>query len=105
MESRSNGSRCEIETLNEVKSLFLVFILGSLHLSELGIGRAIYMDKLKQAWPVFSNDVITVLAGQLKHRIPSFGYVFEESTKPGKLNSQKLAQLGIPKGSFVKLCF
>ena len=56
------------------------------------------MDKSTQAWPVFKSDSMTVLAGQLKHRVPSFGFVFQESLKPGKLDSDKLINCGVPKG-------
>ena len=78
-----------------------MLLAGSLHFSELGTGRAIYMDQILQAWPVFKNEVVTIFAGPLEHRIPSFGYVFEESNKPGKLDSAKLAQLGVPKGVLI----
>ena len=60
------------------------------------------MDTALRAWPIVKNKSITIMAGQLKHRIPSFGYVFQESSKPGKLNSEKLVQLGVPKGKGVK---
>ena len=56
------------------------------------------MDKALQAWPLCKSDSMSIFAGQLKHRIPSFGYVFQESPRPGKLNSAKLIQFGVPKG-------
>ncbi|XP_076819157.1 zinc phosphodiesterase ELAC protein 1-like isoform X2 [Clavelina lepadiformis] len=71
---------------------------GPLHPSELGSGRNIFLDKAQQQWHVCMTDKITVIAGQLKHRIPSFGYVFIEGSKPGKLNSEKLIEAGVPKG-------
>ena len=60
------------------------------------------MDKALHAWPLCKSDSMSIFAGQLIHRIPSFGYVFHESPKPGKLNSEKLIQLGVPKGNKIR---
>ena len=34
----------------------------------------------------------------LKHRIPCFGYVIQESDKPGKLDVEKAKKLGVKPG-------
>lgn len=37
-------------------------------------------------------------AGRVKHRVPTFGYVITECTRPGKLNVEKLKELGVKPG-------
>ncbi len=39
-----------------------------------------------------------VVAGALRHRIPSFAYVISEPDQPGSLNVEKLLELGLPPG-------
>jgi len=83
--------------------LIFLMISGSLHPSELDTGRAIFHDAATNQWPVCTTSDFVVVAGQLKHRVPSFGYVFAEKSKPGKLDSDKLMQYGVPKGLFQNL--
>nr|CAB3242008.1 zinc phosphodiesterase ELAC protein 1-like [Phallusia mammillata] len=71
---------------------------GPPHPSEMENGRAIFQDKVTGQWPLCCTNHITATAGMLKHRIPSFGYVFSEAPKAGKLNSEKLIKFGVPKG-------
>lgn len=71
---------------------------GSLHLNEMKTGHAIYYDPCHNGWLVYKDKSVTILAGQLLHRVPAFGYVFQEPLKPGKLNSQKLMAAGVPRG-------
>nr|XP_039263619.1 zinc phosphodiesterase ELAC protein 1-like [Styela clava] len=71
---------------------------GSLHINECKHGRAIFYDSSCEGWFIFKDEKITILAGQLCHRIPAFGYVFFEPPKPGRLESEKLQKAGVPKG-------
>ncbi|XP_074652376.1 zinc phosphodiesterase ELAC protein 1-like [Tubulanus polymorphus] len=50
------------------------------------------------AWNIFSDSMMSVKAGYLQHRVPTFGYLITESTQPGSLNAVKLKALGIPPG-------
>ncbi|XP_034249267.1 zinc phosphodiesterase ELAC protein 1-like [Thrips palmi] len=49
-------------------------------------------------WEVFEDDSVSVQAGRVKHRVPTFGYVITECTRPGKLNVEKLKELGVKPG-------
>lgn len=49
-------------------------------------------------WEVSEDDSVSVQAGRVKHRVPTFGYVITESTRPGKLNVEKLKELGVKPG-------
>ena len=73
---------------------------GPLHISEENYGRAIFYDPVHRCWPICDDCEFTVSAGHLVHRIPSFGYVFEEKSKPGKLDNKKLIDFGVPKGDY-----
>lgn len=47
---------------------------------------------------VFEDERFKVVTAFLEHRIPCYGYRIEEKTRPGKLLTEKLTQLGIPPG-------
>ena len=49
-------------------------------------------------WNIFEDAHYTIKAVPLKHRIPSFGYVIQESDKPGKLDVEKAKRLGVKLG-------
>jgi len=59
--------------------------------------RVEYDDKVK-CWNLFSEKGLTVSAAALKHRIPSFGFIIKEKDSPGRLNTEKLSELGISAG-------
>ncbi|XP_049842497.1 zinc phosphodiesterase ELAC protein 1-like isoform X3 [Schistocerca gregaria] len=69
---------------------------GCLHPQEIG-GRSIVCDD-SGVWEVFSGQSATVLAGAALHSIPSFGFVVTEADSPGRLDAEKLKQLGVPPG-------
>lgn len=50
------------------------------------------------SWECFRDNVFTVKAVALKHRIPSFGYLVTEKNSPGRLNTDKLTEMGIMPG-------
>ncbi|GAB6031987.1 Zinc phosphodiesterase ELAC protein 1 [Chamberlinius hualienensis] len=66
------------------------------HPSELR-GRDIEPDS-SGLYHCFENSLITVKAGFIKHRVPSYGYVIEEKSSPGRLNVDKLAEYGVLPG-------
>ena len=46
-------------------------------------------------WTVHCDDDITVTAAQLQHRLPCWGYVFQEAGRPPLPNPAKLEAAGI----------
>ena len=70
--------------------------LTDLHPNEIP-GRAIYPDK-DGLWDVYHDDMVTVIAAPLKHRITCYGYVITEKDLSGKLDALLLKQKGIPPG-------
>jgi len=60
-------------------------------------GTSIQPDK-DLIWDLYSSDKLTVKAVWVKHRIPSFAFIVQESKKPGKLNIAKLKSMGVPPG-------
>ncbi|KAE8636723.1 hypothetical protein XENTR_v10003106 [Xenopus tropicalis] len=61
-------------------------------------GRTIYASPEDGSYELIADEQFTVKAFKLFHRIPSFGFVIEERERPGKLNMQKLKELGIQPG-------
>jgi ribonuclease Z len=47
---------------------------------------------------IFKTERYTVEALPLEHRVPCFGYRITECESPGKLNVERLQQLGVPAG-------
>ncbi|XP_063816241.1 zinc phosphodiesterase ELAC protein 1 isoform X2 [Pseudophryne corroboree] len=52
----------------------------------------------KGSYLLLENEQFIVKAFKLFHRIPSFGFVIAERDRPGKLNVNKLRELGIQPG-------
>ncbi|XP_033891827.2 zinc phosphodiesterase ELAC protein 1-like [Acipenser ruthenus] len=63
-----------------------------------GQGRTIHLDPAHNSYTLIENEQVVVKAFRLYHRIPSFGFVVQEGERPGKLNVQKLKELGIKAG-------
>eukprot|EP00092_Neocalanus_flemingeri_P075943 GFUD01094152.1.p1 GENE.GFUD01094152.1~~GFUD01094152.1.p1 ORF type:complete len:244 (+),score=69.96 GFUD01094152.1:368-1099(+) len=58
----------------------------------------IEFDSISKCWNVLEDPQFVVFAAALKHRIPSFGFIIEEKSSPGKLDSKKLLDIGITPG-------
>lgn len=56
----------------------------------------------KGMWKLISNEEdkceVTVTAGAIKHRVPSFGFVMKEADQVGSLDVTKCKKLGLPPG-------
>ncbi|XP_038600221.1 zinc phosphodiesterase ELAC protein 1 isoform X1 [Tachyglossus aculeatus] len=61
-------------------------------------GRTIRLDPEDGSYPLVENERFVVKAFRLFHRIPSFGFSLEEKERPGRLNAQKLKDLGVQPG-------
>uniref|UniRef100_A0A2K5MKY0 Zinc phosphodiesterase ELAC protein 1 n=1 Tax=Cercocebus atys TaxID=9531 RepID=A0A2K5MKY0_CERAT len=66
-------------------------------------GRTILLDSEEDSYLLFDDEQFVVKAFRLFHRIPSFGFSVVEKKRPGKLNAQKLKDLG--KCLFFVFCF
>lgn len=53
-------------------------------------------------WTLIDSGAIKVLAGSLRHRVPSFGFIMTEQDLPAPLNVTKLASFGLQPGPIVK---
>ena len=60
--------------------------------------KRIEYDLETNCWPLHQDNVLSVRAVALKHRIPSYGYVVCERDSPGKLDTVKLSEAGIMPG-------
>ncbi|XP_068249353.1 zinc phosphodiesterase ELAC protein 1-like isoform X1 [Palaemon carinicauda] len=49
-------------------------------------------------WKLFDDDNWYAVAGWIHHRVPSFGFVLNEKSRPGTLDKNKLMELGLPPG-------
>jgi len=47
---------------------------------------------------IYDDGTVSVDAAELEHRIPCFGYRIAEASRPGRLDLEKLAELGVPPG-------
>uniref|UniRef100_A0A8C3X3I7 Zinc phosphodiesterase ELAC protein 1 n=1 Tax=Catagonus wagneri TaxID=51154 RepID=A0A8C3X3I7_9CETA len=63
-----------------------------------GQGRTILLDSEENSYLLVDDEQFVVKAFRLFHRIPSFGFSVVEKKRPGKLNAQKLKDLGVPPG-------
>ncbi|XP_034956883.1 zinc phosphodiesterase ELAC protein 1 [Zootoca vivipara] len=66
--------------------------------SEEAPGKTLHLDPVEDSYTLVDNSQFVVKAFRLFHRIPSFGFLVEEKPRPGKLNAQKLKELGVPPG-------
>uniref|UniRef100_A0A8C6YXQ5 ElaC ribonuclease Z 1 n=1 Tax=Nothoprocta perdicaria TaxID=30464 RepID=A0A8C6YXQ5_NOTPE len=57
-------------------------------------GRIIHLDPVENSYLLVDDEQFVVKAFQLFHRIPSFGFAVEEKPRAGKLNVQKLKEIG-----------
>ncbi|KAK7822468.1 hypothetical protein U0070_001635 [Myodes glareolus] len=63
-----------------------------------GQGRTILLDTEENSYCLVDDEQFVVKAFRLFHRIPSFGFSIVEKKRAGKLNAQKLKDLGVPPG-------
>ncbi|XP_014449446.1 zinc phosphodiesterase ELAC protein 1 [Alligator mississippiensis] len=61
-------------------------------------GRTIYLDPVENSYTLVNDEQFVMKAFRLFHRIPSFGFLVEEKQRIGKLNVQKLRDLGVQPG-------
>ncbi|XP_009480990.2 zinc phosphodiesterase ELAC protein 1 [Pelecanus crispus] len=61
-------------------------------------GRILHLDPVENSYLLVEDEQLVLKAFRLFHRIPSFGFVVEEKPRPGKLNVQKLKDLGVQPG-------
>lgn len=47
---------------------------------------------------LYEDEDFTVNCGELKHRLPAFGYRIAEKNRPGRFNVERATALGIPSG-------
>lgn len=57
-------------------------------------GRILHLDPVEDSYLLIEDEQLVLKAFRLCHRIPSFGFVVEEKPRTGKLNVQKLKDLG-----------
>ncbi|NXY89978.1 RNZ1 protein, partial [Alcedo cyanopectus] len=56
--------------------------------------RRFHLDPVENSYLLLEDEQLVVKGFCLFHRVPSFGFVVEEKPRPGKLNVQKLKDLG-----------
>ncbi|XP_034257438.1 zinc phosphodiesterase ELAC protein 1 [Pantherophis guttatus] len=61
-------------------------------------GDIICLNPADDSYLLVDGGQVVIKAFRLFHRIPSFGFLVEEKPRTGKLNAQKLKELGIPPG-------
>lgn len=61
-------------------------------------GNTICLDPIEDSYLLVDGEQFVIKAFRLFHRIPSFGFVMEEKPRPGRLNVQKLKELGVQPG-------
>lgn len=57
-------------------------------------GRVLCLAPGEDSYLLLEDEQVEVRAFRLFHRVPSFGFVLEEKPRPGRLNVQKLKDLG-----------
>ncbi|XP_061470534.1 zinc phosphodiesterase ELAC protein 1 isoform X2 [Rhineura floridana] len=61
-------------------------------------GKTVHLDPVEDSYTLVDNAQFVMKAFRLFHRIPSFGFVVEEKPRAGRLNAQKLKELGVQPG-------
>ncbi|XP_064499285.1 zinc phosphodiesterase ELAC protein 1 isoform X1 [Pseudopipra pipra] len=61
-------------------------------------GRILRLDPGEGSYLLEEDEQLVLRAFRLFHRVPSFGFVLEEKPRPGRLNVQKLKDLGVQPG-------
>ncbi|NWI90642.1 RNZ1 protein, partial [Pitta sordida] len=57
-------------------------------------GRTVHLDSGDNSYLLEEDEQLVLRAFRLFHRVPSFGFVLEEKPRPGRLNVEKLRDLG-----------
>lgn len=83
------AEQCPIEELKE-----FAHMNRTDSFSKEGKGRTILLDSEDNSYLLVDDEQFVVKAFRLFHRIPSFGFSVVEKKRPGKLNAQKLKDLG-----------
>jgi ribonuclease Z len=55
-------------------------------------------DNRTNSWNICEDSTIIIRAGKLRHKVPCWGYVFEEKPTPGTLNAERCMELGLRPG-------
>ncbi|NXS34130.1 RNZ1 protein, partial [Pomatostomus ruficeps] len=58
------------------------------------LGQVLHLDPGEDSYLLLEDEQLVLRAFRLFHRIPSFGFVLQEKPRPGKLDVQKLKDLG-----------
>jgi len=74
-------------------------------LSQLYVGYPVEVTELEenQSKVIGKRGDWTIAAYPLKHRVPCFGYVFDEKEVPGRFDAQKAQELGVKGAQLAKL--
>lgn len=57
-------------------------------------GRVLRLDPGEDSYLLLEDEQLVVRAFRLFHRVPSFGFVLQEKPRPGRLDVQRLKELG-----------
>lgn len=82
------ADQCPVEELREFAHM------DETDSSPKGQGRTILLDAEENSYCLVDDEQFVVKAFRLFHRIPSFGFSVVEKKRAGKLNAQKLRDLG-----------
>lgn len=82
------ADQCPVEELKEFAHV------NEADSSPKGQGRTILLDTEENSYCLVDDEQFVVKAFRLFHRIPSFGFSVTEKKRAGKLNAQKLKDLG-----------
>lgn len=74
------------------------FIETSLRVSQARLAYELHIHEIQEEGAVLEEELFRVEARRLEHRIECFGFRIVEKDKEGKLDADRLKQLGIPPG-------